>query len=170
MHEKCPFLAYLGLGSNVGEKHTYLSDALSLLEKEGDITVFKRSHIYKTAPWGYQKQDWFLNAVVSVKTSLDPFMLLDRCLEIEQMLGRIREIRWGPRTLDLDILDYQQETINSERLVLPHPLAHQRGFVLIPLCEIAPELVFQGMTAEKWLQRLPVEETETIIIQPEFIL
>jgi 2-amino-4-hydroxy-6-hydroxymethyldihydropteridine diphosphokinase len=128
--------AYLALGSNMGDRFGYLGRAVELLHRHEKIEVVNTSSIYETDPVGYTDQDAFLNMVVKVQTGLSPLDLLDAVNRIEAELGRKREIRWGPRTLDLDILLYNQENINSEKLTVPHPRMQERAFVMIPLLEI----------------------------------
>ncbi|RNA66013.1 2-amino-4-hydroxy-6-hydroxymethyldihydropteridine diphosphokinase [Alteribacter keqinensis] len=134
--------AYIALGSNIGERHVYLEGAVDTLEDNPDITIEKKSSIYETDPVGYTDQPPFLNMVVKVATSLSPLALLDKLQKIESTLGRTRDIHWGPRTIDLDILLYNDENIKLERLSVPHPRMYERGFVLVPLCEIEPDLRF----------------------------
>ncbi|MFD2761428.1 2-amino-4-hydroxy-6-hydroxymethyldihydropteridine diphosphokinase [Lentibacillus juripiscarius] len=131
---------YLALGSNIEPREDYLKRAVHLLEDDPRLTVIKSSSIYQTAPVGYTEQADFLNMVLKAETSLSPLALLDVCQQIEKKLGREREFRFGPRTLDLDILVYNQENRQTEQLTLPHPRMHERAFVLIPLGEIAPDL------------------------------
>lgn len=136
--------AFLSLGSNIGDRIVYLESAVSHLIKRYPISVVNVSSIYETDPVGYEEQDLFLNMVIQVKTELSPFELLDACMETEQELGRKREIRWGPRTIDLDILLYNDENILTERLIVPHPRLHERSFVVIPLLEISPNITLHG--------------------------
>lgn len=144
--------AYLGLGSNLGDKKRYLYDAIQYLNHHDQITIIKLSSLYETAPWGYTDQDIFMNLVVEVETSLNSIELLDICQMIENELGRVREIKWGPRVIDVDILLYNEEEINSDRLIVPHPYMIERDFVMIPLAEINPQLVIKGKTAKEWAQ------------------
>jgi len=130
---------YLSLGSNIGEKKKYLQQAISLLQQENEI--IKTSHFYNTKPMYYEQQGWFLNCVVYGKTSLSPHGLLQYVHRIEQKLGRKRIQKYGPRTIDIDILFYGDKIILGRDLVIPHPLLHERLFVLQPLCDIAPELI-----------------------------
>ncbi|MEX3914524.1 2-amino-4-hydroxy-6-hydroxymethyldihydropteridine diphosphokinase [Bacillus paralicheniformis] len=132
--------AYIALGSNIGQREEYLKKAVSLLHQHPSVQVTAISSIYETDPVGYTDQDLFLNMAAAVKTSLSPFELLDLTQRIEKELGRKRDIRWGPRTADLDILLYNRENIETEQLIVPHPRMHERLFVLIPLLEIYPEL------------------------------
>ncbi|MFD1849237.1 2-amino-4-hydroxy-6-hydroxymethyldihydropteridine diphosphokinase [Oceanobacillus bengalensis] len=133
--------AYLSLGTNIEPRLNYLEDAIIFLEKHEDIVVAKKSTIYETTPVGYSEQDDFLNMVIEVRTSLSSMELLDYCQRVELELGRTREIRFGPRTIDLDILIFNKEDSTAERLTIPHPRMHERAFVLIPLEEIAPDIL-----------------------------
>ncbi|MEN1966437.1 2-amino-4-hydroxy-6-hydroxymethyldihydropteridine diphosphokinase [Lentibacillus sp. N15] len=136
--------AYIALGSNIEPRDHYLTEAITLLKKEELVTVKRQSSVYETKPVGYTEQADFLNMVIQADTTLSATALLDVCQSIEQKLGRKREIRFGPRTVDLDILLYDDEQIESERLIIPHPRMHERAFVLIPLAEIAPDLHVAG--------------------------
>ncbi len=132
---------YLGLGSNLGNKQKYITDAIDQISLLENTEVKRASTLITTAPYGKVDQPEFLNCVIEIKTSLDPKLLLKKCLEIEDQLGRIREEKWGPRTIDIDLLICEDKIINSELLVLPHPELHKREFVLISLNELCPELV-----------------------------
>ncbi len=137
--------AYLGLGTNLGQKKENLEKALEVLNSHGSVQVLKVSSFYETDPVGYENQDIFLNAAVVCETSLGPYELLDFIQEIEKALKRVREIRWGPRTIDVDILLYDSlELLDEPRLIIPHPRMVEREFVLVPLSEIAPEMVHPG--------------------------
>jgi 2-amino-4-hydroxy-6-hydroxymethyldihydropteridine diphosphokinase len=131
--------AYLSLGSNLGDRAGFLCDALSLLSKLDYVTIEKVSSIYETDPQGYLDQADFLNIVCSIETELTPEELLSATGKIESILGRERSIRFGPRTIDIDILTFENEVRSSEKLTLPHPRMLERQFVLIPLHEIMPE-------------------------------
>ncbi|WP_010309033.1 2-amino-4-hydroxy-6-hydroxymethyldihydropteridine diphosphokinase [Kurthia senegalensis] len=133
--------AYISLGSNMGDKEQALQHAVQLLQKNEYVNVTKVSSIYDTDPVGYEDQDVFLNIVIEVETTLSAQQLLVTCQEIEQQLKRVRIIRWGPRTIDLDILLYNHENIETETLIVPHPRMHERAFVLVPLMEIAKDAV-----------------------------
>jgi 2-amino-4-hydroxy-6-hydroxymethyldihydropteridine diphosphokinase len=115
------------------------------LEGQHPIKVVNVSSIYETDPVGYEDQDLFLNMVIQIETSLSPFELLDACMKTEKGLGRIRDVRWGPRTIDLDILLYNDENIITERLIVPHPRLHERSFVTIPLLEIYPSIMLPAI-------------------------
>ncbi len=134
-----PVTAYIALGSNLGDKMATCRKALDLLVRAGRIT--KVSSFYCTEPVGYPNQDDFINAVVELETGLSPLALLAACHVIEDELGRSRLVHWGPRPIDLDILLYGDQIVNSAELTIPHPLMAKRGFVLVPLSEIAPQTV-----------------------------
>jgi len=119
-------MTYLGLGSNVGDREEYIEQAVFLLEKNPNIEVTKRSSNYETEPEGGGTQPPFINAALEIKTKLTPHRLLEVCQEIETTLGREREIEWGPRTIDIDILLYDGEIISDDKLQVPHPLMHER--------------------------------------------
>lgn len=136
--------AYLGLGSNLGDKKANIHLALELLKNHEEIKVTKVSSLYETEPEGYTDQNWFLNAVVEIETSLSPYSLLRYCNFIEKVLKRERTIKWGPRVIDVDILLYGDFSCDEEVLTIPHPHMLERTFVMIPLYEIAPGLVIQG--------------------------
>jgi len=132
---------YLSLGSNLGDRKAQLQEAVRLLQTNPSISNMRMSSIYETAPVGYLSQDEFLNLVIRLETSLSPLELLDICQEIEQALHRERLVRWGPRTVDLDMLLYGQEQLATERLTIPHPRMYERAFVLVPLQELMPSLI-----------------------------
>lgn len=131
-------VAYLSVGSNIGDRLHHLKESVRALHSSVGTTVTSISSIYETAPVGYTNQADFLNLVICVRTDLTAQELLVLCQEIEHELGRVREIKWGPRTADLDILLYNNDRIETENLTIPHPRMHERAFVLIPLLEIAP--------------------------------
>lgn len=128
--------SFISLGSNMGDRLEMLKQAVRLLTEHSSIEVSEVSSIYETAPVGFTEQEAFLNMVILVHTDLSAPALLDVCQEIERKLDRKREIRWGPRTIDLDILLFNQDRMDSERLTIPHPRMHERAFVLVPLLEI----------------------------------
>ncbi|KSA33020.1 2-amino-4-hydroxy-6-hydroxymethyldihydropteridine diphosphokinase [Staphylococcus aureus] len=133
--------AYLGLGSNIGDRESQLNDAIKILNEYDGINVSNISPIYETAPVGYTEQPNFLNLCVEIQTTLTVLQLLECCLKIEECLHRIRKERWGPRTLDVDILLYGEEMIDLPKLSVPHPRMNERAFVLIPLNDIAANVV-----------------------------
>jgi len=130
----------LGLGSNIGNRELNLQKALCLLEADSNLRIDKVSSIYETAPFGVTDQADFLNMVATVVTSLSPMELLKKCLMVEDAMGRIRTRRWGPRIIDIDLLVYDNASIQDEALKLPHPGIAERAFVLVPLREVAMKL------------------------------
>jgi 2-amino-4-hydroxy-6-hydroxymethyldihydropteridine diphosphokinase len=151
--------AWLGLGSNLGDRERNLRQALESLSSAGDIEIVRASSLYETAPVGYTGQPDFLNLVAEVKTTLGPHALLRRCLQVENGMGRVREERWGPRVIDVDVLLYGDTVMDEEELALPHPEMLKRAFVLVPLLEIAPELQMpDGRRAADSLETLSEED------------
>lgn len=137
--------AWLGLGSNLGDRAALVAEAVRRLHATPGIQVTACSRLYRSPPWGDPDQGEFLNAAAAIRTDLDPHGLLVRCLAIEDELGRVRTRRWGPRAIDIDLLHVEGVEVAGERLTLPHPLWHERAFVIVPLAEIAPDLVIGGV-------------------------
>ncbi len=136
-------IAYLCLGANSKNRLTTVQQAVSLLSLAENIKLIRASALYETEPWGVKDQNWFLNMVVEIKTDLSAQDLLLKCLSIEKMLGRdrSREQRWGERPVDIDIIFYDNQIINTGILTVPHPRMHERAFVLVPLLELIPDFV-----------------------------
>lgn len=136
-------IVYLCLGSNMGDRLGLLQNAVNMFSLLDSCDIIRTSAVYETEPWGYKNQEWFLNVVIEIKTSLNPEDLLTKCQEIENFLGRDRncEIRWGERIVDIDILFYGKEIIGTPSLNVPHKRLHKRAFVLVPMLEIAPDFV-----------------------------
>lgn len=141
MIERKRHKAYIGLGSNIGDRKNYLKEAINRICAEKNVEIKKQSSFIVTKPWGYIDQEDFLNAVVEIETILEAEELMDLLLEIELEFDRKREIKWGPRTIDLDIIMYDELISSNEKVILPHPRMHEREFVLKPLNEIAPYLM-----------------------------
>jgi len=133
--------AYLGIGSNQGDKFKNCTLAIENICTCKRNQLIKQSSFYLTKPWGYKEQDDFINLVIKIQTSFSPLDLLFFSQGIERKLAKEKNDKWGPRTIDLDILFYNDQTFESPQLTIPHPLLHQRGFVLLPLKEIAPHLI-----------------------------
>ena len=142
--------ALVALGGNVGDVRTTLRKAIEIFCDGDEVWLRKRSSDYKTPPWGVTDQPPFINAAISVGTGLEPRALLARAHAVERIFGRNRENeeRWGPRTLDIDLIAYNDLTLNEPDLILPHPRLFERGFVLVPLAEIVPDRVI-GRTLVK---------------------
>ncbi len=136
--------AFLGLGSNLGDRLATLQRALELLDDATGVRVVASSRVYETDPVGGIEQPDFLNAVVEVETDLSARGLLQACMRVEAELGRVRETRWGPRTIVIDILVFGREAIDEPDLLVPHPRTHERSFALVPLLELEPDPVLAG--------------------------
>ncbi len=133
-------IVYIGLGSNLGDRHNNCLGAIELLKQNG-LLVTRQSSMYETKPWGVTEQPEFVNMAVEAETELAPLQLLSLIKTIEKDMGRQETVRWGPRIIDLDILLYDDIIMNTDALTIPHPLMHEREFVLRPLSEIAEEKV-----------------------------
>src|SRR5208282_3305360 len=134
-----PSLAYLSLGSNVGDRATQLRSAVARLETSGRVVAV--SSVYETEPVEFTEQPWFLNCAIALETSLAPQQLMSAILDTEQQMGRVRRHSKGPRPIDIDILLFGNEIMDSQELTIPHTAIYQRRFVLEPMAEIAPEVV-----------------------------
>jgi 2-amino-4-hydroxy-6-hydroxymethyldihydropteridine diphosphokinase len=130
------YIAYIGIGSNIGDKVNHCERAISEILKVDHHKLLAKSSLFKTKPIGYPSQDWFVNGVIKIETDLEAPELLRKLKTIEFQLGRIETFRWGPRTVDLDILFFDDAEIHTEVLQVPHPSIQERQFVLIPLAEI----------------------------------
>lgn len=132
-------IVYLALGSNMGNRKENLKEAIASLSPQLDVKA--KSHVYETPPWGYENQQNFYNQVVKAQTYLEPEPLLKHLKRLETALGRKTTFRYGPRSIDIDILLYDDLVLNTPLLTIPHPRMHERGFVLLPMMDIAPDLV-----------------------------
>jgi 2-amino-4-hydroxy-6-hydroxymethyldihydropteridine diphosphokinase len=155
-------VAILGLGSNVGDGIRNIDEAISRLTSGAKLELVARSKLYRSAPWGVTDQPAFVNACISVRTSLTPRHLLERCLGVENAMGRVRTLRWGPRIIDVDILTYDALTVDEPDLVIPHPRIAERAFVLIPLKDVAPDLRIGGETIDSALGRLDAGDVQPL--------
>ena len=136
-----PHTAYIAIGSNMESPAENCRRAMERLDAHPALSVSARSSLYRSEPFGKTDQDWFVNAVVRIDTSLSPEELLQTCLSIEREMGRTRSEKWGPRIIDLDILFYDDLIIKREGLEIPHPGIPERSFVLVPMSEIAPDCI-----------------------------
>lgn len=151
-------LVYIGLGSNLGDKQGYIQTALQLLSRTPGIRLLRVASLYESEPWGNTQQDWYLNTVAELDTDLPALELLEVLLTIEKELGRIRQERWGPRTIDLDLLLYGQEEVNHPDLQVPHPRITERAFVLVPLAELCPERFLGKQKVKDWAVQAGMEQ------------
>jgi 2-amino-4-hydroxy-6-hydroxymethyldihydropteridine diphosphokinase len=135
------YISYIGIGSNLGYKVGQCEKAIVEILKADQNKLLAKSSFFKTKPLGYTSQDWFINGVIKIETELDRLQLLRALKRIESQLGREETFRWGPRTIDLDILFFDEKEIRTEDLQIPHPLLQERQFVLIPLAEIDRDLI-----------------------------
>lgn len=150
-------IAFIGIGSNLGNPEELCEKAIERIDNHKGVKLLRSSSLYRTEPIGPIEQPWFVNAVCEVNTSLQPQELLLALKKIEQEMGRDNGLeRWGPRLIDLDLLLYGQIILNLSDLVIPHPQLHKRGFVLVPLCEIAPYTIHPifNLSAKGLLKRL----------------
>ena len=147
-------LACIGLGSNLEDPEHHIKEALQAIDNIPNSQLDKISTVYKTTAWGMKQQPDFLNAVCGLYCGLTPEDLLNQLQQIEDTHGRERKVKWGPRTLDLDIICFGDLTLNSPTLTIPHPFFKERDFVLKPLAEIYPDLIIDGITVSTHLENL----------------
>ncbi len=143
--------ATIGLGGNIGDPIAAMAQALRRLDGRDDCRVTAVSRLYRTPPWGKTDQADFYNCCAAIETRLEPLDLLETCLSIERDMKRVRKERWGPRTIDMDILTFDGLDIDTGALIIPHPRMTERAFVLMPLADIAPTLQVNGRPVEAWL-------------------
>jgi 2-amino-4-hydroxy-6-hydroxymethyldihydropteridine diphosphokinase len=136
----------IGLGGNLGDPVKSIQQALDIIEKNADCRVKAVSSLWRTSPWGKTDQPDFINACARISTRLAPRAFLELCLQTEKALKRVRKERWGPRSIDIDILFFGDRVINEDGFVVPHPRIAERAFVLVPLAEIEPERLLSGRT------------------------
>jgi 2-amino-4-hydroxy-6-hydroxymethyldihydropteridine diphosphokinase len=158
--------AYIGAGSNIGSKRTNCKDGIIALSRSRNTRIKEWSQFYKTEPVDYEDQDWFVNVVVKIETTLDPFHLLKKLKSIEHNAGRVNDpVRFGPRILDLDILLFDDIITNLSGLIIPHPRMHKRRFVLKPICDIDPTIVHPVFKKEMQDLLDDLDENEQRIIE-----
>jgi 2-amino-4-hydroxy-6-hydroxymethyldihydropteridine diphosphokinase len=153
-------IAYIGIGSNIGNKVRHCEKAIAEILKANHHKLLAQSSLFKTQAIGYTSQDWFVNGVIKIETELEPLDLLQILKAIESRMGRTTTVRWGPRVIDLDILFFDEEEIKTEEVQIPHPSLHERQFVLIPLAEIDRNLVHPVLkkTVRELLETLKEEQ------------
>jgi 2-amino-4-hydroxy-6-hydroxymethyldihydropteridine diphosphokinase len=153
---------FLGLGGNLGDPARAMAEALRRLDASPGVAVRQVSSLYRTPPWGKTDQPDFLNAVAGLGVGIEPRTLLELCLDTERQLKRVRHERWGPRPIDLDILLFGERTVGEPDLAVPHPRLAERAFVLVPLAEIAPDLVIRGRSIGELLAQVDTGGIERI--------
>ena len=163
-------VAFLALGANLGNPRDQLDSAVDRLREAG-LGVERRAPIYRSKPLGPAEQPDFLNTVLEVRTDLEPFELLDLCLGVENEMGRVRAVRWGPRVVDIDIALYGETIVDHPRLRIPHPELHRRRFVLAPLADLAPDACVPGQkqTVRELLRDLSGEPSDLIVVDPRVL-
>ncbi|MEG8098880.1 2-amino-4-hydroxy-6-hydroxymethyldihydropteridine diphosphokinase [Candidatus Liberibacter brunswickensis] len=152
----------IGLGSNIGNKKEHIAQSLKLLNSREDCKVISVSRLYKTLPWGKKNQDFFLNATALIETIVMPNELLNILLSIENKLNRKRNELWGPRTIDLDILIFENHECTTDLLTIPHPYIIERPFVIAPLADIAPDIIIKGLSIKKLFDEIDISEIQVI--------
>ena len=161
---------YLSIGSNIGDKKRNLDDVINLLDKHEEIEVISISSFYMTEPQNFKDQDWFLNAALKIKTGLGPEDLLVIFKQFEKTMDKDGKVfRFGPRTIDLDIIYYDDLVIKTETLEIPHPRMHERCFVLVPLCDIASEEIHPvfNLRSDELLRNIEQQKTQKVILLKE---
>lgn len=157
--------ALIALGSNIGDSINILNSVIADLKADSELSVIKVSSLYKTKAKLYEDQPDFINAAISLTTDLDPVSLLDKLFFYENKYKRKRIIRWGPRTLDLDLIDYENTTLDTEKLTIPHKGMHERAFVLVPLHEIEPNylVIKHQLTIAQLYEKLPKKDLDEVM-------
>ncbi len=153
---------YLSVGSNLGDRAEYIRQAIEYVGASDKIQLKSVSSLYETPPWGNINQPSFLNGAFSLVSTISPQELLGLCQSVEQSLGRVRHEHWGPRTIDIDLLYIDGMRLHTPELVLPHPYMLERAFVLVPLVEIAPDLLIDGLSVKEHLNKL--SDGDTVVL------
>lgn len=161
---------YIALGSNLDSPKNRILKAISQIKRFSHTLLVNVSSLYRSPPWGVTLQPDFINAVVKLKTALSAEHLLKELLALEKLHGRIRNYRWGPRTLDCDLLLYHDQSINEPNLTVPHPRMTERVFVLLPLAEIAPRIIVNEQPISTWVSRCDSSQIEKLILSKEELM
>ncbi|MFH1243515.1 MAG: 2-amino-4-hydroxy-6-hydroxymethyldihydropteridine diphosphokinase [Pseudomonadota bacterium] len=156
--------AFIGIGSNLGDKLANCIKAIELIRGVTGCSLIAGSDFYRTEPVGVERQNWYVNAVISLSAGMSAQDLLSSLMGIEERMGRVRTRKWAPRTIDLDILLFGQDIMNDEDLEIPHPFMHLRRFVLVPMVQLAPDLIHPvlGKTMSELLENLS-DEAQTVM-------
>jgi 2-amino-4-hydroxy-6-hydroxymethyldihydropteridine diphosphokinase len=152
--------AYIGIGSNMADPHRNCLEAVERIGRIEGCTITSVSGLYLTEPVGVKAQEWYINGAVGISTGLSPFDLIRKLLDIEEDMGRVRTMKWGPRIIDLDILLFGQDIINDNVLTVPHPVMHLRRFVMAPMADLAPDLMHPvlGKTMIELYREIPPDD------------
>lgn len=134
-------IAYIGIGSNIGDRLGYIQQSVTMLSSYEGVELLESSGFYETEPYGFKDQNWFVNAIVKIRTTLSPVDLLHACQCVEEKLGRVREKKWGPRTIDLDILFYDDLVMDTDILTIPHPGMSERAYCIVPMLELDEDFI-----------------------------
>lgn len=151
-------ISYLSIGSNIGDREDYLKKAIEMISRISKTRLIKSSSFYQTPAWGLTEQQDFLNACLEISTELSPYDLLKNLQRIEMDLHRERLVRWGPRTIDIDILTFGDIICEDVNLVIPHPLISKRAFVLVPLLELNPDLIIGNKSIKEMIEVIDVSD------------
>jgi 2-amino-4-hydroxy-6-hydroxymethyldihydropteridine diphosphokinase len=154
--------SYLSIGSNMGDKKAFLEESVELLKAYSEIKVTGQSSFYETDPVGYLDQDLFINIALEIETIFSPHDLLKACQSVENKLHRKRIIRWGPRTVDIDIILYDDLSLNHEDLIIPHPRAFERAFVMVPIYELNEILIIEKVPIKQLINKISTEGVRKI--------
>lgn len=155
--------AFIGLGSNMGDARGNVHNAFARLAESPQVLAARLSTLYRSAPIGYIDQDWFVNGVAALDVDIDCYDLFKLCKQVEQDMKRVRDRRWGPRIIDLDIIWMDGFFVDEDDLQIPHPRAHERAFVLKPLVELDPTIAFKERQAMDWLNNCAAQELEVCL-------
>jgi 2-amino-4-hydroxy-6-hydroxymethyldihydropteridine diphosphokinase len=171
-HSASGVISFIGLGSNLGNPLDRCREGIEYLKTIRESQVLRRSSFYRTEPVGFFDQEWFVNAVIELRTTLSARELIQELQSIERLMGRQKPVKWGPRIIDLDILLYGQEVIQTDGLIVPHPELHKRRFVVEPLYEIAPYAIHPafGVSVAGLRERLSDENKVEIINEEKMVI
>lgn len=156
------YIAYLGLSTNMGDREGYLASACKMINENNKINILNKSKVYKTKTWGLIEESDCLNLCIEIQTILTPHELLQVCKDVESKLHKIKNIKIGPRTIDVDILFYEGEILNDEDLILPHPKIEERAYILFPLMDLNKDLKIKDKPISYYLDNLSEEKKKEV--------